>query len=333
MFASTTRNSGAEAPATPDLVVGPVGRIPTWFGIGGGAERLAVLRTRAHVVRALELDADLRVLGDGANLLVRDAGVSELVVDFKQGKRSDALSATPIELESADAPLARAWMDVAGGRVLAGAGVDLRLLINETARAGLAGLEVLVGIPATLGGALVMNAGGAFGQIADVVRTVFAVDRRGRSVRLERAQIAFGYRQSGLGGLIVTGAELALTPTDPARVRERLLECNDYKKRTQPLAADSAGCVFKNPVAPRDLSSELGRPSPAGGRVSAGLLLDRAGCKGMSVGGASVSPVHANFVVTTAGASAGDVLAVMEQAAGRVLDRFGVELEREVVVW
>jgi UDP-N-acetylmuramate dehydrogenase len=213
--------------------------------------------------------------------------------------------------------------------VVAGAGASLPKLITETVRQGLAGLEGLGGIPATIGGAAVMNAGGAFGQIADAVAAVHALDHNGRDIVLERDQIDFRYRHSGLNHLIITSVEFDLREEDPAALRARLKEVMEYKKNSQPMADRSAGCVWKNPTLPRDLA-DIG---PKGDRVSAGMLIDRAGCKGTRVGGASVSPRHANFVVTDAGATAGNVIELMEQTRRRVMDRFGVELEPEVVIW
>lgn len=283
--------------------------IATWFAVGGGADRLARPDSVGQVASCVRTGEVVRVLGDGANLLVDDDGIDGIVLDTRR--------------------LDRVEIDAVRGLVRAGAGARLPQLINETVRAGLGGLEVLAGIPASVGGAIVMNAGGRFGEIAAVVRTVEAIDASGESVRLERDRIAFTYRRSGLEGLIVTAAEFTLTPEDPAALRERLKSCMAYKKSTQPLGADSAGCCFKNPTLPHALEDI----APAGERVGAGQLLDRAGCKGLRVGGAEVSAAHANFIITHPGATAREVIALMDRAAARVLDRFGVALEREVVVW
>ncbi len=298
-----------------DISIQPDAPIPTWFGIGGRAERLARPESVEQLRRCLEIDPALRVLGDGANLLVDDDGVGELVV---------SLASTP--MTSLD-------RDEDTGLVVAMAGANLPKLIVQTVRLGLAGLESLAGIPATIGGAVMMNAGGAFGQIADVVARVNALDRQGRLVTLERVDIDFSYRHSGLdtreGGLIVTSVELSLRQADPEKLRDRFKEVMAYKKASQPMAENSAGCVFKNPTLPRDLDG-IG---PKGKRASAGMLIDRAGCKGLAVGGAQVSDVHANFIVTRAGALARHVIELMADVRRRVADRFGVTLEPEVVVW
>ncbi len=293
--------------------------IPTWFGIGGGADALASPRTSDELLACLEMDPGCRVLGEGANLLVDDAGVGGVVVRLAQGEFRMVEQLPGREGEPDRETVV--W------RV--GAGVDLRRLITDSVRAGLGGLEGLGGIPASIGGALVMNAGGAFGQIADVVRRVFVVSRRGERLTLEREAIGFGYRKSGLGEYIVTGCEIGLQRGDPAKLRERLKEVMAYKKVTQPMAADSAGCCFKNPTLGRTIE-DIGA---AGDRVGAGLLIDRAGCKGLAVGGARVSAQHANFFPVAKGARAADVIGLMEEVERRVFEAFGVRLEREVVVW
>lgn len=285
--------------------------ISTWFRIGGKADRFARPTDLPQLRECVKIDPALRVLGDGANLLVDDEGVGELVVE---------LSASAFKSVAFDGK---------SGVVRAGAGAKLPQLINESVRLGLSGLHVLGGIPATVGGALVMNAGGAFGQIADCVVRVHALDRKGREVTLERAKIKFDYRHSGLGGLIVHAAEFQLTPGDRATLRTRHLEVMKYKKDTQPMADNSAGCAFKNPTLREDAKG-LGK---AGERLGAGLLIDRAGCKGLSVGGATVSPRHGNFLVTGPDAKARDVIGLMALVTQRVVDAFGIALEPEVVVW
>jgi UDP-N-acetylmuramate dehydrogenase len=302
-----------------DLVIVRDAPIPTWFGIGGRAERFAAPASVADLRRCLELDPGLRVLGDGANLLVDDDGVPELVVSLETG------AFTGSSMKTGDP------------RVTVGAGADLPRLILDTARLGLAGLEGLGGIPATVGGAVIMNAGGAFGQIADRVARVHALDRTGREVTLPRDQIAFSYRHSGLNHLIITSVDLDLTPGDPAAIRARLKDVMAYKKGSQPMAENSAGCAFKNATLDRDFTAHRIDGErieiAAGQRAPAGLLIDLAGCKGLRVGGAAVSTRHANFIVTDDGALARDVISLMDQVTRRVRDAFGMTLQPEVVVW
>lgn len=282
--------------------------VPTWFGIGGAADALARPATIDELRDILPDHQRVRVLGDGANLLVDDDGVDGLVVSLQ------ALAA--IERPDPTNP----------GLLRVGAGANLPRLVVDTVREGLAGLEALGGVPATLGGAIAMNAGGAFGQIADVVERVFALTRLGDPIELRRGDIAFGYRHSGLRDLVITGADLRLRRTeDPGALRERLKEVMAYKKASQPMADRSAGCVFKNPS------------MPDGNRESAGRLIDRAGLKGLRVGGAMVSPVHANFVVTerqgALAPTARDVLRLMREVRRRVRETHGIELEPEIAVW
>ncbi len=290
--------------------------IPTWFDVGGRADILATPRTVDELRDLIQAFAGqtIRVLGDGANLLVDDGGVDGIVIDLRHFSAIDYRGFDPTG-GSPERPL-----DVI---VEAGAGVRLPKLITETVRAGLAGLETLGGIPATVGGAAFMNAGGAFGQIADSIEAVHALSRLGDELVIPHDQINFDYRHSGLGWLILTSVEFNLTalPEDRAGdLRRRLKEVMAYKKGSQPLAENSAGCVFKNPMVDGD-------------RVSAGMLIDRSECKGMRVGGARVSDVHANFIVTEPGCTAGDVIALMERIAATVRERTSAVLEPEVVIW
>ncbi len=287
--------------------------IPTWFGVGGGADALVLVKSEDDVRRGLEADAEVRVLGDGANLLVDDDGVGGVVLSM--GKFAG------VEMHT-------------DGRVIAEAGAGLPGLVVESVRAGLGGLEGLAGIPATIGGAVMMNAGGTFGQIADAVARVHGFSRDGRAVTLERGEIAFGYRTSGLSGLVVTRVELALRPGNAEALRTQMKRVMAYKKDSQPMGANSAGCCFKNPTLAHDLRVDDGPlMAHAGDRVSAGMLIDKAGLKGQRVRGAMVSERHGNFLVPESVTKARDIIELMELVERRVLERFGVRLEREVVVW
>ncbi len=282
--------------------------IPTWFGVGGRADQIArpstLRETTALIERAGADGLPVRVLGDGANLLVDDDGVDGLVLSLDRLQE--------IEHPDVNDP----------GLLRVGAGANLMRLVSDTVRDGLAGLETLAGIPASLGGAIVMNAGGAFGQVADVIERVHAVTIAGQEITLPRERIDFGYRHSGLHHLVITGADLRLTPaSNHAALRDRLKEIMAYKKNTQPMADRSAGCVFKNPTL------------PSGERVSAGMLIDQAGLKGLTCGAAKVSPVHANFVVTGQGACARDVIRLIGRVRRAVLERHGVLLEPEIAIW
>jgi len=298
-----------DSPSLP--TISSLEQISTWFGVGGGCSRYAEPETIDQLRACLELDPTLRILGDGANLLVADQGVPELVVSLKR------LNAATWHASGASVSL----------RVQAGH--DLPKLIAESVRRGLAGIEVLGGIPATLGGAAIMNAGGAFGTIADTVVRVHAITRANELVTLERVDIPFGYRTSGLTDLIVTEVELALTPTDQPALRERLIEVMAYKKKSQPLKANSAGCCFKNPT----LTHDIPDVGTTGQRVSAGLLIDRANIKGLRIGSAQVSEVHANFLTADKGGTARDLILLIQRVRDIVFNAFGVNLHTEVQIW
>ncbi|MCA9283333.1 MAG: UDP-N-acetylmuramate dehydrogenase [Phycisphaerales bacterium] len=281
--------------------------IETWFGVGGGADLLARPNNETELRELLSehADASVQILGDGANLLIHDAGIDGLTISLEE------MNAVQYP-ENDEAPI-----------VTAQGGANLPKLILGCVQRGLAGVETLAGIPATLGGAIVMNAGGAFGQIADSVRRVHAITRTGQKITLARHEIGFNYRRSGLNDYIITGVELQLErlePSDQSELRESLKRIMAYKKHSQPMGERSAGCVFKNPTIAHE-------------RISAGKLIDEAGCKGLTAGGASVSHVHANFVVTTPDATAQDIIVLMARVRDRVDAHIGVTLEPEVVVW
>lgn len=289
--------------------------IHTWFGVGGRARTLVKPRNVEELVDVLHMHAGerVRVLGDGANLLVHDDGVDGLVVSLEHMKRVDYhgydLTSSPER-----ARLVLATVE---------AGVNLPKLIVESVRLGLEGLEVLGGIPASVGGAVVMNAGGAFGAIEDVVETVHAVSVTGIGMTIPQSELEFAYRDSGLAHLIVTSVDISLTHVPEERqprVRQRLKDVMAYKKSSQPMGEQSAGCAFKNPTI-------------GGVRTSAGLLIDRAGCKGLRVGGASVSAKHANFIVVERGAKASEVIELMRRVRDRVRAAHGVTLVPEVALW
>ncbi|MEM9064243.1 MAG: UDP-N-acetylmuramate dehydrogenase [Planctomycetota bacterium] len=285
--------------------------ISTWFRCGGSADRFARPRGLDELRRCVDVDPDLRIVGDGANLLVSDEGVGELVVAL-------------------DAPeLSQVDIDPATGRVEAGAGAPLPKVISQSVKSGLGGLEKLAGIPASVGGAIAMNAGGSFGAISDTLESVRTVDRAGNVHERSAEDLGLGYRTAHLNNEIVVSAVFRLEPGDSQALHDRLVEVMGYKKRTQPLSDRSAGCAFRNPT----LELDLDGIGAAGERVSAGLLIDRAGCKGLRVGGAEVSSRHANFVTTDDDALAADVVGLMVEVAGRVHEHSGVRLRPEIVIW
>ncbi len=280
--------------------------IPTWFGIGGRADVLARPRNEEELRDLLVAFAGqrIRVLGDGANLLVDDDGIDGVVLSLQHLDKVD-------------------WGAGERPTVSAQAGAKLPQLITEAVRRGIAGLEGLAGIPASVGGAVVMNAGGRFGEIGDVIDRVRVFTLTGQELSIPHDEIGFAYRHSGLEHNIVVSAYFALRQLPEAQqpaLRERLKEVMAYKKSSQPMAENSAGCCFKNAWVDGRL-------------VSAGMLIDQAGCKGMSVGGAEVSRVHGNFLVTRPGCKARDVIELMGRVRERVKEKFGVHLHDEVAVW
>jgi UDP-N-acetylmuramate dehydrogenase len=278
----------------------PLAPLTTWK-IGGPAELLAEPCDREDLVLAVEWARDAgvawRVLGNGSNLLVRDAGVPGLVLRIR--KRLDELEWAP-------------------PRVRAGAGVLLPALANRAAARGLAGLEFAAGIPGTLGGALVMNAGWHEFEIRHHVRSVDHLGADGRVSRLAAADCGFRYRGSRFrgGAGVVLGAELELAPGEPSRIRARIEHHAESRKKDQPTELPSCGSVFLKP--PGDF---------------AGRLIDEAGLKGLRVGAVEVSPKHANFFVNLGGGTAEQVLELVERVEQTVRERFGVELEREFELW
>lgn len=173
----------------------------------------------------------------------------------------------------------------------------------------------LAGIPGSVGGAVYMNAGAHGVSMGQLVEEVEVADARGVQ-RLHRREITFGYRRSGLGGGVVSSVALRLRPAPPQEVAHRVARVMEGRRRSQPLGARSAGCVFKNPPA-----------------AAAGRLIEEAGLKGMRIGGAVVSEKHANFMVNTGSATPEELFRLMELVRDEVARRWGVELEPEVTVW
>jgi len=299
----------------------PIGPTMTWYRIGGNADVLVEPRS----VKALETlvrrcrgsNVPLRVLGSGANLLVDDEGVDGVVVHLSNPLYRE-VSATHRHRRH------RGGDGRAGDglRIMAGASME-RLVVNQ-AMQGMRGLEMMAGIPASLGGAIRMNAGGRYGSIADAVTEVGCLDINGRQVAYPRESIEFGYRRCSIIDPVILWAEVRLTPDDPKRVHDRVKEIFAFKKNSQPMGAKSAGCAFKNPAA---------APGDASSRVSAGMLIDQAGLKGFTVGRAHVSDVHANFIAAEPGARAKDIIEIMRHAQRVVREASGYELQPEIVIW
>jgi UDP-N-acetylmuramate dehydrogenase len=272
----------------------------TWMGIGGPAEYFVTPRDEAELSAIMKrISAEgipFRVLGAGANLLVDSEGIPGAVVHLRKED----------------------WgrVEIDGTRLRAGAGANFPTVIHESVRAGMAGLETLVGIPAQVGGAVRMNAGGAFGDIGRAVQRVKVMSARGDSYWREKEDLLFEYRRTNISAPLILEAEFALTEDNPERVLERMRKVWMYKNSTQPLAAHCAGCIFKNPEG-----------------HSAGKLIDETGLKGFTIGKATVSPKHANYIIVEPGATSRDVMNLAEAVRDRVAERTGIELEMEIKVW
>ncbi|HLJ92268.1 MAG TPA: UDP-N-acetylmuramate dehydrogenase [Gemmataceae bacterium] len=272
----------------------------TYLKVGGPAEMLVQPRTREELAGVIQ-QAFLRgipvhVLGRGCNILVRDEGVAGLVLRL-------------------NAP-AFTQLSVAGKQVRAGAGAALSALISEAARHGLAGLESLVGIPGTVGGALRGNAGDRSGEIGQFVRSVEVLDERGQWQVRERDELRFTYHSSNLDDPVLVGTEFELEPDQTDTIVKRLRKAWIQRKANQPLSFQAAARVFKNPRG-----------------LSAAALIAQAGLTGSRVGGAEVSERDSNFILAHPGTSSRDVLRLIDLIRSRVRERSGIELELEIAIW
>ncbi|MCL4515771.1 MAG: UDP-N-acetylmuramate dehydrogenase [Firmicutes bacterium] len=278
-------------------------REPMWrhtsFRIGGPAELYIEPRDEEELVKLLaylrEKGIPYLVMGNGTNLLVSDAGIEGAVVHLGDGFKE---------------------IRIDGSIIRAGAAAPLIRVAREAAGAGLSGLEFAGGIPGSLGGALYMNAGAHGGDISKVASRARVIHREsGRIEELASGALEFGYRSSLLRkrGYVALGAELVLARGGPEEIRARMDGYAKKRRATQPQGAPNAGSIFRNP------------PGQAAGR-----LIEEAGAKGMAVGGAEVSRVHANFIVNRGQATACDVLKLIERMQALVEERYGVKLEPEI---
>ena len=281
----------------------PVGRYST-YRIGGPATVL-LPATAEDVGAALRLAGEAGVpwfaIGLGSNLLLPDEGLDALVI--RLGKGLDRLERT-------------------GDDWTVGAGLPAPIAARRTAEAGFAGLHIFVGVPGTVGGGVYMNAGCHGGDWSEIVERVTVVDRAGKDAVVARADIPFTYRRSGLEGRIVLEATVRLRQQDRAQLDEAIDEMFEWRQRGTPFNQPCCGSVFRNPAGPSW--------KQAGGDRTAGQLIEAAELKGFSIGGAQVSPMHANYFVNTGSATAADVRKLIEHVQRTVRDRFGVNLEPEV---
>ena len=267
------------------------------MGVGGPArwfvviEEMDALEPVCAALRAGELP--WMVLGGGSNTIFADEGYEGVVLSLGRGFRAINEGPGPHQLT-------------------AGAAAPLSAIMNFARRAGLTGMEWAAGVPGVLGGALAGNAGTALGDTCSSVEAVEVIDATGRRLQRNRGSFDYGYRHSDLCHDVILGATLGLRPDDPAAIQQRV-EAGLAKRREQPLGKRSSGCMFKNP--PGD---------------SAGRLIDRAGLKGLRIGGAEVAAEHANFVINDGTATARDVRELTQTIRRRVRERWGVKLELEI---
>ncbi len=267
------------------------GPVDVWVEVADAAE----IRRVQHIAAAMDLP--LFVLGGGTNILVSDRGVRGIVLHLGRS------------LAQLD------WRaNGRGQHVRAGAALPLKRLVMESVARDLSGLEFAEGIPGTVGGGLLMNAGAFGGEIAEVIESVEGVDAHGDIQRLARSALRFGYRHFDLPArFIVTHLEFLLQAGDRAVIHAKCAEAKRRREGHQPLGYPNAGSIFKNP--PGDF---------------AGRLIEATGMKGQRRGGAMIAEQHANFIVNVGGATAEDVRALMAEAARRVWKAKGVRLEPEI---
>jgi UDP-N-acetylmuramate dehydrogenase len=272
----------------------------TWFQLGGPAEYFAEPNDAEELIalvgRCHQEGVPVRLLGRGSNILVRDQHVSGMVVRL----------------------VAPAFCDVRveGQSVTAGGGAKLGRVITTAVHRGLAGLETLIGIPGTLGGALHGNAGTHGGDIGQWTTRATVLTATGEVFERERDDLVFGYRQSSLDELAILEASFQLEEDDQPALSRRMQKHWIVRKAAQPMGHQCAGCVFKNPRG-----------------ASAGELIEEAGLKGTRIGGALVSDRHANFIVAEPECTSQDVLRLIDLIRDQVHERLDVELERELEIW
>jgi UDP-N-acetylmuramate dehydrogenase len=280
----------------------------TTFRVGGPADWLVEPKSSDEIVTALTLASKARIpvtmLGGGSNVLVSDEGIRGLVVRPRGG----------------------AVVRIDDTRIRADAAVTINGLVRWTIVHGCSGLEAWAGTPGTVGGGIYGNAHFAGRLIGDLVTDVRIASLDGAASDVPRGEMGFGYDRSRLqtSGEILLSAVFAVSPGEPAVLRAAARDSLAFRKRTQPLDSPSAGCIFQNPEPGRDAV-------PDGIPWSAGALVDRAGLKGLALGGARVSPTHGNFIVNDGRATARDIRQLITRCRDAVRARFGVELREEIV--
>ncbi len=269
----------------------------TTFRVGGPADVLVQPdETALAAILALcrQNHVPYSFIGNGSNLLVGDKGIRGVVIEMTD-------------------PMGN--IEVDGTKITAQAGAMLSKIANTAASNGLGGMEFAAGIPGSVGGAVVMNAGAYGGEMKDIIEKVYVLDENGAQLELDRHALDLGYRHSCIPDkkYIVTKVVLELVPRDEAEIRSKMKELNEKRAEKQPLQYPSAGSTFKRPEG-----------------YFAGKLIMDAGLRGYQVGGAQVSEKHCGFVINKGDATAADICQLMQDVADKVQARFGVVLEPEV---
>jgi UDP-N-acetylmuramate dehydrogenase len=272
----------------------------TWYGLGGPADyfiRPQTVEQLAEVARRCTASSiPVHVLGFGSNLLISDEGVRGAVIKLE----TEQFSQTEFD----------------GTNIIAWAGAELSKLVLVCTQKGLSGIEGLTGIPGSIGGAVRMNAGGNFGDIGSVVESVTLMDNEGNVFEKRKPEMVFDYRSVNITAKYILKAKMELGEADPEQILRTVKETWMYKKNNQPLNTKNAGCIFKNPRG-----------------MGAGALIDRAGLKGMQIGGATVSQKHANFIIAGKGCTSKDVGRLIDVVRNKVKETFNVDLELEIEIW
>ncbi|MBO8126015.1 MAG: UDP-N-acetylmuramate dehydrogenase [Firmicutes bacterium] len=267
----------------------------TSFRVGGPADLYIEPTSRAELMACVaflkQAQVEYRVIGNGTNLLVSDEGFRGAIIRL--------------------GPRLANWSRE-GNRILAEAGIALPVMAKRAANEGLSGLEFTSGIPGTLGGAIHMNAGAWGSTVGELVTKVWILAGE-KEKELEKKDLHFSYRQSNLGSNIILAAELALTDASQDQIHELMQDYLKRRQESQPLGLPSAGSVFRNPPGQK-----------------AARIIDQLGLKGLSIGGAQVSTVHANFIVNTGYATASDIYRLIEEVKSIVYREAGVELKTEI---
>ncbi|MDH4044891.1 MAG: UDP-N-acetylmuramate dehydrogenase [Gemmatimonadota bacterium] len=284
----------------------------TTYRIGGPADAMLTPDGPGDIQRAVEIvgrhGVPWLVLGLGSNMLVADAGFRGLVIHVGKGLAEVTEGAN-------------SWT--------VGAGLPTPLLARRSARRGLGGVHRLVGVPGTVGGGVYMNAGAHGQEFRQVVQSVTLVNASGEVEQRRAGDIPWRYRASGLGEVVVIEAELRFTPGDPQSLEEEIADHLRWRKAGTPFSEACCGSVFRNPASPVTLPSE-GSGAESRELRTAGQLIDAVGLKGLRIGGAEVSPMHANYIVNLGGASASDVMGIIDAVREQARREFGVALELEV---